>query len=51
MAIKPVRIFSTNAQSLLHKITELDIEVQDVEVACVCETWLGPSDGQEDLKI
>ena len=47
----PIRIFSTNAQSLRNKITELEIEIQDIEIACITETWLGPTVNHDDLQI
>ena len=48
---RQIRIYHTNAQSLRHKVDELEVEIQDIEIVCLSETWLGESVCQDDLTI
>ena len=46
-----LRIYHTNAQSLRHKINDLECKIQDVDIVCLSETWLGPSVGNDTLTV
>ena len=47
----PLRIFYRNIQSLRYKIKDLEVEVQDCDIVCLTETWLGPRFKQNQLRI
>ena len=47
----PLRVFYTNIQSLRYKARDLEVEVQDCDIICLTETWLGPRIKTPQLKI
>ena len=47
----PIRVFFCNCQSLRNKIEDLEFEVQDLDIVCLAESWLGPSVTNESLEV
>ena len=46
-----IKMLHLNAQSIRHKIPEVEFELQTVDIACISETWLDDSISDSDLSI
>ena len=47
----PLKVYFTNAQSLRSKVENLEFEVQDTDIMCIAESWLGPSVVNDAIKM